>query len=323
MSIIAKSEKTEFPRLVAIETTNRCNASCQFCPNSRLNRSSCTMSDALFEKIIEECREFPLKAIEPFLNGEPFMDPKILDRMEYIRQRLPKTKLRLYTNGNLMTPAKIDRMVDLGIDHLFVSLNYLNANAYRRHMGLNLEKTLSNLAYLTDPKRRHRVARNISFRMVRTNEHTLFMQDQFLEYCDERDVKSFIVGQFNYKGDIESTLPIPGYPCEHISRLDILSSGWSTLCCMDQEGMYGWGNLNENSVLDVFNSAAAQHTRRMHREGRRKQMTPCKSCNLFWPEFTNCGFKNKVKFLVEAFTYFIFNQPNGRRSPSSDQARDG
>ncbi len=315
MQNMTSRSMTEIPRLVSIETTNRCNATCSFCPNSRLARDRKTMSDDLFEKIVDDCTRFPLPAIEPFLNGEPFMDPKIISRMEHIRRKLPKTKLRLYSNAYLMTPKRIDEMVDLGIDHLFISLNTLDSKVYKEEMGLNLEKTLSNLAYLTDSKRKSRVAKNITFRMTRTNRQTLFMQDQFIEYCHRVGVKPFIVGLFNYKGDVQSTLPSPGYPCEHITRLDILSSGKSTLCCMDQEGKYGWGDLNTHSVLEVFNSDEARRMKQQHRTNKRKQTPPCSTCNLFWPSFSNCEFKYNVGFLWEAAIYFLTNQPNGRKRP--------
>ena len=79
---VDKIGNAEHPRLVAIETTNYCNAKCSFCPNNALRRNRRHMSDALFEKIIESCREFPLRNIEPFLNGEPLVDPKIMQRLE-------------------------------------------------------------------------------------------------------------------------------------------------------------------------------------------------------------------------------------------------
>ena len=59
----SKNSNTEYPRVVAIETTNYCNAKCVFCPNNTLKRNRRHMSDALFEEIIEGCREFPLQNI--------------------------------------------------------------------------------------------------------------------------------------------------------------------------------------------------------------------------------------------------------------------
>ena len=116
----------EIPRLVAIETTNRCNARCKFCPNNSLARDRRVMDDDLFKKIIEDCKEFELPAIEPFLQGEPFVDPKILDRLAYINDNLPNTKLRLYSNASALTPQKSDALRELNVDKLFISLNTIN-----------------------------------------------------------------------------------------------------------------------------------------------------------------------------------------------------
>ena len=117
---MVKHDKREVPRLVAIETTNACNAKCAFCPNSAMNRDREVMADDLYRKIIDDCATFGVQAIEPFLNGEPFMDPQIVPRLRYLRERLPATKLRIYTNGFALVPKRVDELQDVGIDHLFI-----------------------------------------------------------------------------------------------------------------------------------------------------------------------------------------------------------
>ncbi len=308
--------KREFPRLVAIETTNRCNAKCPFCPNSALERGKQPMATDLFEKIVEDCREFPLQAIEPFLNGEPFVDPHIIPRLEHIRRRLPETRLRLYTNGNALTPKKIDGLVGLGIDHLYVSLNTLNAQTYREVMGLELERTLANLAYLTDPRRRERVVRRITFRMTRSPKTPLDEQRAFIAYCKKQGVRPFVVGLFNYKGEIDSALPVPGFPCEHITRLDILSNGTVTLCCMDQEGEYRWGDVAQRSVLEIYNDAEARRYREAHRRSRRRQIEPCDRCNVFWPSLEKMPPWRIAKFAASTGWYFWRYRPCGLKKPA-------
>ena len=48
-----QADRRQFPRLVAVETTNYCNAKCVFCPNALLKRGRHHMTDTLFESIIE------------------------------------------------------------------------------------------------------------------------------------------------------------------------------------------------------------------------------------------------------------------------------
>lgn len=305
----------EYPRLVSVETTSRCNATCPFCPYNVRARDKTHMTDELFEKIIEECREFPLETLEPFLNGEPFVDPKIMDRLERIRSRLPDTKLKIYSNGYALAPKRVDQLCELGVDQLLISLNTLNPVKYEQIMGLKLQRTLDNVRYLTDPARRSKVARKISLRMTRMNDTTLKEQDEFAAFCAERGVECLIVGLFNYKGDIHSELPVPSYACEHITRLDILSNGTVTLCCMDQEGQYTWGDVNKHSVLEVYNSIVARKYRDTHRAGKRKEIEPCGNCNLFWPSMDNMNVFKASKIGIQAGLYFMRHRPLGRRAP--------
>lgn len=318
--MLGKQTALEHPRLVSVETTNHCNAKCLFCPNNALARDKGPMDQGLFEKIVEDCREFPLPAIEPFLQGDPFSDPRILERLELIRRRLPDTLLRLYTNGHGMTPHKIDSLLGLGIDHLYVSVNTLDPDRYRRLMGIPLERTLANLAYLTDPTRRHRVARKLTFRMTRLDDTTLKEQDDFVRYCQERGVRAFIVGLFNYKGDVPSGLPVPSYGCEHVTRLDVLASGRVTLCCMDQDGEYGWADLAQTSVLKAYNHPVAKRYRAHHRAGKRRDLVPCGSCNYFWPSFHGLSPLEAARTGIEYCAYVARHRMAGRAAPRPEAA---
>jgi pyruvate-formate lyase-activating enzyme len=306
---MVKHDEREVPRLVAIETTNACNAKCAFCPNSVMARGREVMSEDLYRKIVDDCATFKLRAIEPFLNGEPFMDPMIVPRLQYLRERLPATKLRLYTNGFALVPKRVDELQGVGIDHLFISLNSLDPAKYQAIMGLALERTLRNIDYLVDDSRRDRVARRITIRMTRTDDTTAQEQARFVAYCKERQVTCLIVGLFSYLGDVPSRLPIPSYPCEHVTRVDILSSGLVTLCCMDTEGKFGWGDAGKESILDIYNGPRARAYRDMHRKGRRKQIPPCGTCNLFFPSFYGLSWPRRIQFGLACGWYFLRHRP--------------
>jgi len=310
------SDGGEYPRLVSVETTSRCNAECPFCPYNVRARDKTHMAQGLFEKIIDDCTEFPLPAIEPFLNGEPFVDPKIMSRLELIRSRLPNAQLRVYSNGYALSPKRIDELCGMGIDHLYISLNTLNPEKYQAIMGFKLDRTLDNVKYLADSSRRNKVARKITLRMTRMDDTTLEEQDDFKRFCDQLGVRCFIVGLFNYKGDVSSSLPIPQYACEHITRLDILSSGKVALCCMDQEGAYSLGDVTNHSVLEVFRGEASRRYQDLHRQGRRAEIEPCGKCNLFWPSTDNMPFWRAIGHAARFWAYFATYRPIGRRRPT-------
>lgn len=271
------------------------------------------MSDDLFEKIIDDCSTFELPVIEPFLHGEPFVDGKILQRIEYIRKKLPQTKLRIYSNGYALSPDKIDFLQGMGIDTIYISINSVDPRSYRQLMGLDFERTKRNIAYLTDSVRREKIAKRIVFRMTRTATTSLKEQVDFIQFCKVHKVKHFIVGLFNYAGEIKSALPVPSYPCEHVSRIDILSNGKVTLCCMDEEGQFELGDVNKNSVLEIYNGQIASRYRRAHRNGKRNTLQPCSMCNVFWPGFDHLSPLRKIRVGLQAAFYFLRYQPSGKK----------
>jgi radical SAM protein with 4Fe4S-binding SPASM domain len=250
------------------------------------------------------------------MNGEPLVDPRIIQRLEHIRRTLPRTKLSLYSNGYALSPKRIDEIVALGgLDRLIVSLNTLDPVRYRAIMGFKLERTLDNMKYLTDSVRKSKVAKEIRFRMTRMDDSSLAEQDEFIAYCRERGVRPFVVGLFNYKGDIPSHLPVPSYGCESVERMDILSDGKVTLCCQDHEGEYTWGDVRTQSVLEIFRGPEATRYREMHRAGRRREIEPCNNCNLFWPCLDNMSATQTARTLISSGLYFIRHRPVGRKAP--------
>jgi len=306
----------EVPRLVAIETTSRCNASCSFCPYSEKTTPKRAMDQSLFEKIIEDCRAFPLAKIEPLLNGEPFVDPRLIERLAHIKRRLPKTVLHLVTNAYGMTPRRTDEIIEIGgVDRLIISLNTLDGERYRAVMGLDLARTLANIRYALDASRRRHIARRIHVRMVRRPDSTLAEQEQLIAFCKAHDVTPLIVGQHNYAGDVESELPVPSYPCQMLDRVDILSDGRVALCCSDPEGRYAWGDVRKQSVLEIYRGEIARRYRDTHRRGGRREIEPCRSCNVFWPDLTGMSLSRTLHSAAEFTAYLIRHRPLGRRPP--------
>jgi radical SAM protein with 4Fe4S-binding SPASM domain len=275
------------------------------------------MSDDLFEKIIDDCTRFPLAAVEPFLQGEPFSDPKLIERLELIRRRLPRAELRLYTNGIALTPKRIDRLAQVGVDHLFISLNSLDPAEYERVLGVPLRFALRGVQTLAKHPQRSRIARKLTLRMTRLPTTTLAQQREFVAFARSCGARPFIAGLYNYKGDIQSPLPVPDFACANVTRVDIMSSGVVTLCCMDHEGEYAWGDVRQQSVLEVYNSPVARRFRELHRVGKRRECEPCNTCNYCSPEYDGMTLQQKARTFVEYGTYLLRHRPRGMAAPAA------
>ena len=334
----------EYPVMVAVETTNKCNATCWFCPITEgskrppedvqeliklgkknqpvpeadpsegvtfnlMKRAHGYMSDDLFAKIIDDCKQFPLRRIEPYLHGEPFMDPKLLDRIEYINKHLPDTEVHLFTNGSLLTAKRIERLKELRLDSMVISVNTSIGDKYNAVMGLDWKKTLANLERVADENKTDKpVAERFVIRMTAPKETTDAEIDSFRKLAKRLGARAVIVSLHNYKGDINSERPVPQFPCYFTNDLDILWDGNTALCCMDHDGEYSWGDVKKHSVLEVFNSPVAKMYRQKMREDKRNELTPCNECNMFWWGLERTGIR-RLQYTGRIAKYLIEHRP--------------
>ncbi len=110
---------------VGIETINRCNGTCGFCPvNAKLDpRPSLRMSEELLKKIIDDLVELEYKGeFALYSNNEPYLDKRIEEFIAYARTKLPECRHVLSTNGTLLTPERYKASID-NLDELIVN-NY-------------------------------------------------------------------------------------------------------------------------------------------------------------------------------------------------------
>ncbi len=117
---------------IEIETLNRCNGVCDFCPVSVQNevRSYIKMDTNLFTKIIDELADFNYSGrICLFSNNEAFMDDRIIEFHKFTRERLPNARTHLFTNGTLLTLEKFVEVIpyldELIIDNYNQQLNLI------------------------------------------------------------------------------------------------------------------------------------------------------------------------------------------------------
>ena len=67
------------------------------------------------------------------------------------------------------------------------------------------------------------------------------------------------------------------YPCIWPFRnLVVLSDGRVVLCCVDYDGIYALGNLNNQTISEVWNSSEYREIRELHFKGRGDKIKLCR-----------------------------------------------
>ncbi len=143
-----------FPYILQIQTRTGCNGGCIFCPytSSVEHVSKGTMSDDLFKKIILEIAKYrKTRRISPYLMNEPFLDTKLLERSQYIKQTIPNSRITVTTNGSKFYPELVDELMkDNPFHHIFISMQGIEKEPYENTMrgSLNFEETKRNVEYI-------------------------------------------------------------------------------------------------------------------------------------------------------------------------------
>src|SRR2546421_6528155 len=94
-----KSALNALPVEYIVETTAKCNLYCPMCPRETHKQPKQDMTDEIFQRLGQESGSSAEHMMLIGL-GEPFMDPKILQRIEYYERH--NTSTLLSTNGTVL-----------------------------------------------------------------------------------------------------------------------------------------------------------------------------------------------------------------------------
>lgn len=258
-------------KIVQIETSTRCNARCIFCPHQNLKREKGDMTEILFRKIINQCKELNISLIFPFLNGEPFLFEKIYDYMEIINQELPNTSIGIFTNCSIVNIDRLKKIKHLG---LFLSVNAYSSETYKKITGLNRDIVYENAKNIIK-----NIGGNITVSFISCKDNIKEV-DEWRTYWKSLNVKIHIAEMKNYAGDIHVDRGIrQDIVCNRLKEvMTILWDGRVCLCCMDAEGKVILGNVNNDSLINIWNSKKYMEMRNKMLNMKKSEIELCRLC---------------------------------------------
>ena len=112
-----------------VELTNRCNFSCEFCPDGRMSRPRGSMSFGMVERLLAQAEQEGLAAqIHFHVMGEPLLYPDLTEAVATARRHGMETWVT--TNGSLLTPPLLEELRGAGLSHLSISLQTPDASTF-------------------------------------------------------------------------------------------------------------------------------------------------------------------------------------------------
>ncbi|MGB3780567.1 MAG: SPASM domain-containing protein [Tunicatimonas sp.] len=288
------------PISLSIEPTTACNLRCPECPSGlrSFTRPTGKLSDALFEKIIDEVQD-TLTYLLFYFQGEPFLHPQLLDWVRYASSRGIYTATS--TNAHFLTDDVARRTVESGLDRLVVSIDGTTQETYQAYrVGGKLEKVLAGTKNIIRWKKalRSRTPHVVfQFLVVRPNEHQIaevralakrlgvnavgLKTAQIYDYEQGSDLMPTLPQYARYRRKSDGTYAIKNPLLNHCWKMwhsaVITWDGQVVPCCFDKDAHHVLGDVSERSFAEIWRSAPYQRFRQTLLRSRSK-IDICQNC---------------------------------------------
>ena len=265
-----------------VETTAKCNLYCPMCPRETHKQPKEDMTDEIFERLAGESGSSAEHMMLIGL-GEPFMDAKIFDRIEYCERH--KISTLLSTNGTFLDEKMSERLLATPLEHITLSFDGATKESFEFYRkGARFEKVRDNFVRFARMKKERGSRMQIVVQMVRMERNAGEVED-FVRFWSAVPG----VDQVRIKED-ETNLMRPGagheakewrHPCHYLwsGPMYVKHSGDVYPCCqsymLDGQPV---GRIGANSLDEIWNGDEMQRMRELHVSGRAGEIDICSRC---------------------------------------------
>lgn len=235
-----------FASVVEIEINSNCNLACSYCPNSEHERiEQGNMKKELFSKIIDQLAKIGFRGKLAFdFYNEPTLSPNFYNFMREAKDKLPGVFIEIYSNGTKITKVEdVKKLLSSGVDKFIVT----------KHEGIK-ELRLEGLVNELNPTER-------DYFVIREHEE--------LRLSNRGGILTSI-----YDGGTLAS------PCQIPSLITTITLEGNVLPCFEDFNQKNvMGNVNNESILDIWNKEIYREFRENLKNGHREKYDICRNCN--------------------------------------------
>lgn len=309
------------PFVLFIDPASKCNFQCTFCPTGdrELIKNTGRFQGVLkldqFKKIIDELALFPekIKVLRMYKDGEPFLN-KHLDKMiAYAKKSGLVPYIDTTTNGTLMTPERMEPIIEAGLDKINISVDGMNLEQYQKFtkFDFNFNEFIENVKWLYNNKGDCEVVIKIPRELITQPQEQEFY-DTFGDYCDRIFIENFApcwpVFDVEERTGFKITEGIYQQPitptdtCPYIFySMSVNAGGEVSSCFLDWERKLLIGDTYTQTLPEIWNSERFNQLRIQHLKGNRMDNPVCSQCG----QLSHCLPDNIDNYREELLPKFI------------------
>jgi len=268
---------------VNVELTSRCNKSCWMCGRRKIERDYPElvskygdMDLGLVKKIAEQLP--PNIVVQLHNNGEPLLYPHFKEAVKLFNKQITS----IDTNGKLLI-EKVDEVIN-NLDTLAISIIENDPEAEEQY------KIIEEFF--------HRKGDKKPYTVFRLNGDVDSRRYEKFKGVIARRIIHAEMGSFNYKKKAP-TVPEIGICLDFLNHLSINKDGEASICVrFDPKRLGVIGNVNNQSLEEIWNSEKRMEWLEYHKQGRRDKIPLCSYCH-FWGVPTGGDYENQIEQIDE------------------------
>ena len=249
-----------------IELTNRCNKNCWMCGRRKIDREypelALKYGDMDFELVKRISKQVPPGiVVQLHNNGEPLLYPYFEKALDLFKKNITN----IVTNGKLLI-HKTDEIIDK-LDTLSISVFEGDEEAEEQY------QIIEEFLKIKGSKKPF-----TSLRLIGEVDDKKY---KGLNILIIKRVLHSPLGSFNYK-KLKPTIPEIGICLDFLNHLAINKTGDVSICVrLDPKKLGVIGNINDNTLSEIWNSEKRLEWKKYHISGQRNKVPLCSFCH-YW-----------------------------------------
>lgn len=296
------------PFTVLIEPSSLCNFHCLQCfqrlkGENYFTRTRMNMPLSRFEKVIGQLKEWKgekLKVLKLSLYGEPLMNPDFCEMVRIAKSAEIAERVETTSNVSLLTEDIAEKLINAGLDYLRVSIYGADKENHKKVTASSftpemIRKNLFSLLALR--KRKGSLKPFVGAKMLDSfEEENQRFYAYFKDVADELFIdkphgwisveNSDFLGEY-YGDDLKKAERLiqedsnGAKVCPMaFTTMAVRANGDVSPCCVDFIGGTNLGNMEENTLQELWEGRAFLEFQKMQLEKRKEENSSCKNCSI-------------------------------------------